>query len=239
MTESPNDLSFGPGSDQSITDSFGNVWRLALTGKVTINGVPDLDPAFVSVLAYVNQRVWRQTQQDMKWSSKVHPADIWMPIGGTLQSPLTGGEYYVLNEIQITTQNVLDTVDQLASNFGQSRSALISDISSLLTMAQHQATANQSALLAALQQIADTQTTQAIGFTTADRAMITSGFATIIAALNTISSNQLAANSLLNEGLSELASILANVTTLLNTQLKITAEISQATHEPQAIPPSG
>lgn len=116
MQESPNQMTISDPSDNPITDSFGNAWRITPSGHASANGVLDHDTNDVLQLAYANQMVWRQTS-DLLWRSKRHPSDPWMPHEGTHRSPLSGPLNRALDQIQTGVAEVLMAVGCLRADF--------------------------------------------------------------------------------------------------------------------------
>lgn len=116
MPESPNNITISQPGDPPITDSFGNAWRVSPSGHPTANGVLDSDDAPIMQIAFVNQMIWRQTN-DLKWWSKRHPGDMWWPPGGTEVSPLNGQVNQEIGEIERAMEQVLFRIASLQRDF--------------------------------------------------------------------------------------------------------------------------
>ena len=112
MAESPNYSVHNSSSDLPITDVRGKTWRMTDAKQVLINGIVDRDTAPIVQLAYVNGTVWRQTK-DLRWASKRHADDDWLPRGGSHHSPLGGQSNQQFDEVETGVSEVLKEVREI------------------------------------------------------------------------------------------------------------------------------
>lgn len=73
----------------SIVDAGGITWTITAGGQVAINGITDTSTSGVVELAYVNSVVWYEGAGNLWRRNVTAVAGAWLPVGGTLTSPLT------------------------------------------------------------------------------------------------------------------------------------------------------
>jgi len=229
VPESPNNISISQPGDPPITDSLGNVWRVSQSRRPTANGEVDSDDAEIMQVAFVNQMIWRQTN-DLKWWSKRHPGDPWWPPGGTEVSPLNGQTNQAIGALERAIERVLFRVAALQEDFDAYKTqppASIAPVLSAIARLQADLDArggNQRVLIALLDQILAGQA--AAGNTAnANQAILVRLLAQIQAAQS-----------------SNYATVLARLNALLAAVNKMTLptaiglDIAHGTHVPQPIP---
>ena len=112
MAESANHSVHNSAADPPLIDVRGKTWRMTDNKQVLINGIVDRDSAPVVQLAYVNGTVWRQTR-DLRWASKRHADDDWLPHGGSHHSPLGGQTNQEFEEVESGVSEVLEEVREI------------------------------------------------------------------------------------------------------------------------------
>ncbi len=87
---STNSTTVKLGSNQTITDSYGNTWGISPGGQVIQNGVIDQTTSYVIQLACVDGDIWQENAAGLWWENDQPRAShaTWWPPGGTTYSPL-------------------------------------------------------------------------------------------------------------------------------------------------------
>lgn len=231
-------------SDPPIVDALGVVWRITPDGLVMANNVLDKDRVKVRHLAYVNGSIARQTV-DLIWSQKHVAEQTWAPS----PPPLPGVTAQQTGDIESALAQILAQVNAISAEVAANTAAVDATAADVAAATAAQAASNEQVVASVAAVKADldaaiksmTVTAQQIQSSiTAFRADMDSRENALSALISSLSA-QIATQILSSQQtlLANIDAVPAAVIKLLNTPTRIAADLNQALHEPQAIPPHG